>query len=184
MATFIALLRGINVGGNHKLPMAALREQFAAVGASQVRTYIQSGNVVFEAPMRRGPALCRETAEALEATFGFPTPIVVRTAKAWAALKAENPFADEAAANPKSVHAMLLDRAPSPKARAAFTPDCRFGERVHLAKDALYVHFPKGTARSKVTTRTVDAALQRLSTSRNWGTVETLASLMAGLPAR
>ncbi|MEM6291682.1 MAG: DUF1697 domain-containing protein [Myxococcota bacterium] len=184
MATFIALLRGINVGGNHKLPMAALREQFTTAGATAVRTYIQSGNVVFEAPARRGPTLCRTVSAALEDAFGFPAPIVVRTAADWAALRAENPFAAEAAADPKMVHAMLLDRAPTASARAAFELDCRFGERVHLAKDALYVHYPKGSARSKVTTRTVDAALGRISTGRNWRTVETLSALAAGQSAR
>ena len=171
MARFVALLRRINVGGKRKLPMAELRAHFEDAGARAVQTYIQSGNVVFEAAARQGPKLGKTVAESLEAAKGFAVPIVVRTAVAWQAAIDDNPYAAEAEENPKRVHAMLLDRAPTRAARAAFDPDCRLGERWTLGKDILYVDAPGGAARSKVGTPYVDRTLGCIATARNWRTM-------------
>ncbi len=174
MARFVGLLRGINVGGKHKLPMAELRTHFEAAGARAVQTYIQSGNVVFEAAARQGPELGAAVAESLEAAKGFAVPIVVRTAAAWQSAIDDNPYAAEAEGNPKRVHAMLLSRAPTKAARAAFDPDCRMGERWTLGKDILYIDAPNGTARSKLGTPYVDRVLECIATARNWRTMLTL----------
>jgi uncharacterized protein (DUF1697 family) len=178
MARFVALLRGINVGGKHKLPMAELREHFEDAGASAVQTYIQSGNVVFETGARGGPKLGQAVAAALEESKGFAVPIVVRTASAWTALIEGNPFKDEAGADPKRVHVMLLDRPATKAARAAFEPDCRLGERWELGKDHLYADYPGGTARSKLGVPYVDRVLGVTATGRNWRTVLALRDLL------
>ncbi len=174
MARFVALLRGINVGGNHKIPMADLRTHFEEAGAQAVETYIQSGNVVFEAAASKGAKLGQDVARSIEISTGFSVPIVVRSAEAWAALVEGNPFASEAAKDSKRVHAMVLDRAPTKAARAKFDPDCRLGERWELAKDALYVDYPNGSARSKVSVSISDRVLACTATARNWRTVMAL----------
>lgn len=174
MARFVALLRGINVGGKHKLPMAELRAHFEGAGAQAVQTYIQSGNVVFEAAARQGPKLGAAVANTLAADKGFAVPVLVRSAAAWQGVLEGNPYADEAEADPKTVHAMLLSAAPTKAARAAFDPDCRLGERWTLGKDVLYLHAPGGTARSKVTTAYVDRVLGCIATARNWRTMRAL----------
>lgn len=178
MARFAALLRGINVGGKHKLPMAELRAAFEDAGAQAVQSYIQSGNVVFEATARAAPTVATSVADWIEATKGFASPIVLRSAKAWQRTLAENPFADEAEADPKRVHVVLLDRAPTPAARAAFAPDCRLDERWELTKDALYVHYAGGTARSKLTVAYIDRVLGCVATGRNWRTALALHDLL------
>lgn len=162
------------MGGKHKLPMAELRDRFEAAGANAVQTYIQSGNVVFEAAARTGPGVAATVAEALEEAMGFAVPIVVRTAAAWTALVEGNPFPKEAAADPKRVHVMVLDRAPTKSARATFDPDCRLGERWELGKDVLYVDYPGGSARSKLGVPCVDRVFGCTATARNWRTIEAL----------
>jgi len=180
MARFVALLRGINVGGKHKLPMADLRALFTDAGAHAVETYIQSGNVVFEASAREGPKLAATVAANIEASMGFRAPIVVRTAKAWQALVDGNPFADEAEADPKRVHAAVLDRKPAAAARKAFDPDCRLGERWILDGGTLYIDFAGGVARSKVTVAYIDRVLGCIATGRNWRTVLALHERVCG----
>ncbi len=178
MARFVALLRGINVGGKHPLPMADLRTHFEEAGATAVETYIQSGNVVFEAAARQGVKLGQSVAQAIEASTGFSVPIVVRTAEAWNALVEGNPFAKEAAKDPKRVHAMLLDRPTTKAARAKFEPNCFLGERFELAKDTLYVDYPNGSARSKLGVTYSDRVLSCTTTGRNWRTVVALQKLV------
>lgn len=171
MARFVALLRGINVGGKHKLPMADLRARFEDAGAKDVQTYIQSGNVVFEATARGGVAIAATVGADLEASMGFAVPMVVRTAAQWKALVDGNPFVNEAAADGKRVHAMVLSRSPTKAAREAFEPECHLEERWVLHDDVLYVDYPQGSARSKVVVPLVDRALDCTSTARNWRTV-------------
>ncbi|MGH1342237.1 MAG: DUF1697 domain-containing protein [Nannocystales bacterium] len=178
MARFVALLRGINVGGNHTLPMADLRTHFEEAGATAVETYIQSGNVVFEAPARQGAKLAQKVAHAIELSTGFSVPIVVRTAEAWNALVEGNPFAAEAAKDPKRVHAMLLDRTTTKPVRAKFEPDCRLGERFEMLRDALYVDYPNGSARSKLDVTYSDRVLSCTTTARNWRTIVALQNLV------
>lgn len=178
MARFVALLRGINVGGNHTLPMADLRTHFEEAGATAVQTYIQSGNVVFEAAARQGAKLGQTVAQAIEASTGFSVPIVVRSADAWNALVEGNPFAAEAKKDPKRVHALLFDRMTTKAVRAKFEPDCRLGERFDFLRDAVYVDYPNGSARSKVSVTYSDRVLSCTTTGRNWRTVQALQDLV------
>src|SRR4051795_13619494 len=97
MARFVALLRGINVGGHRKVPMARLREVLEAAGFEDVATYVQSGNVVLTAPARRAAArVGRDIEAAIEAGFGFPVDVVVRTRDAHGELVAEDPLGEVA----------------------------------------------------------------------------------------
>ncbi len=111
--TYVALLRGINVGGNKKVPMAALAEVFRAAGCSAIRTYIQSGNVVFEAPPARATKLALSLAGRIEDRFGFEVPVVVRTAAALEEVARKNPFLGDAAVDVERLHVAFLADAPS-----------------------------------------------------------------------
>src|SRR3954449_4259754 len=96
MARLIALLRGINVGGHKKVPMARLREVLEGAGFEDVRTYVQSGNVVLTAPARRAPKVGREIEQAIEDAFGFDVAVVMRTRDEIAALVEDDPLGDVA----------------------------------------------------------------------------------------
>jgi uncharacterized protein (DUF1697 family) len=173
----VALLRGINLG-KRRLPMKDLARIFEAAGCADVRTYIQSGNVVY----RAGAALARRVPVLVEAAiaerFGYDAPVVTRTAAELAAVVRANPYPDQAEANPKSVHVgFLRDRPPAP-AVAALDPDRSPPDTFVVRGREIYFHFPNGMAKSKLTNPWFDSRLGTVSTMRNWRTVTTLQEMM------
>jgi uncharacterized protein (DUF1697 family) len=176
MAKWIALLRGINVGGRNKVPMAALRALCEGLGWDQVQTFIQSGNVVFEAGGRAGKL---ETAleRALDARFGFIPAVLVRDAKAWRDLLAANPFTVEAEEEPAKVMVGISKGALATGAAATIEGKGAAGERVREAGGALWFHYPDGAGRSKIGPAAVDKAAGSPVTARNLRTALALRDL-------
>ena len=187
MATHVALLRGINVGGKNKVAMADLREVVAELGHADVSTYIQSGNVLFSPPAADADAsaLAAALAEAITARLGVTAPVVVVARDELAEVIAANPFPDEA--DPKRVHAVLLSAAPAAEAAAkideALARSAAKGARDELATvgRTLYLHTPDGFGNSELA-----AAVLRIVTSpragvtgtaRNWATMTKLLDL-------
>lgn len=169
---FVALLRGINVGGKHSLPMVKVREVFEASGAVNVATYIQSGNVVFDATKISAAVL----ATALEKVAGFPVPVVLRTAKDFATVIASNPWSTE------FLHCAFLPSKPIKTALAklaaldheAFAPS-----RVVQLGQELYFDLPAGIGRDKLAGIVLRAFPD--ATTRNWRTVLKLQEMIAAL---
>jgi uncharacterized protein (DUF1697 family) len=174
---WIALMRGINVGGNRKLPMARLRELCLERGWGNPRTYIQSGNLIVDAP---GPLeAVRDALEAMiAAEFGFATDVIVRAAGDWAGYVAANPFAGEANANPKLVH-LCLSRSPL-EAGAAEKLRARAlsHERIGQAGGALWIDYGQSVADSKLTPAFIDKCAGSTVTGRNWNSVLKIAELI------
>jgi len=186
MATHVALLRGINVGGKNKVAMADLREVVAKLGHTDVSTYIQSGNVLFTADADADPAaLASALADAITATLGVRSPVVVLSRDELAGVIEANPFPGEA--DPKRVHAVLLSGPIGADAAAkideALTRSAAKGARDELATvgRALYLHTPDGFGNSELS-----AAVLRILTSpragvtgtaRNWATITKLMAL-------
>ncbi|HEY5851111.1 MAG TPA: DUF1697 domain-containing protein [Lysobacter sp.] len=168
MTTYIALLRAVNVGGTGKLPMVELRAMCEAAGFRNVRTYIASGNVVFDTP---GTAAKAKAAleVALERYAGKPVGVAIRTGAEMARVLADNPFPDAA---PNRALAIFLDA--SPPADTLATVRHRTDERIALGKREIYVHYGDGMAGSKLV---IPAA--KAGTARNLNTVAKLAE-MAG----
>ena len=176
----VALLRGINVGGHNKLPMATLRQIFADLGASEVETYIQSGNVVFAGPAKLVRQLPVSLSAAIADELGLTVPVVVRSGASLAELVAGgHPFADQIA-EPKLRMVGFCDKAPSAAKRAAFDPASRSPDDFAELRGAeVFLGFPNGSGRSKLDVAWLDRSLGVVSTWRNWLTVEKLAE-MAG----
>jgi uncharacterized protein (DUF1697 family) len=174
----IALLRGINVGGNKKLPMARLRalcEQ--QLGWSDVKTYVQSGNVVFGAPDGSEPrALADALERAIVAEFGFDSLVTVRTRDELAAIVEANPLGASAAEG-KFFHVVFLSEAVDPGAVARIVPDDHAPEAYALIGRELYLKTPEGLSQSKLARVLVERPLRVRATSRNWRTVATLLEL-------
>ena len=187
MATHVALLRGINVGGKNKVAMADLREVVAEFGHADVSTYIQSGNVLFSSDPGDADtsALAAALAAAITARLGVNAPVVVMSRDELAAAIAANPFPDEA--DPRRVHAVLLSGAPAAEAAgkidAALERSTAKGSRDELAivGRTLYLHTPDGFGNSELA-----AAVLRILTSpragvtgtaRNWATMLKLLDL-------
>jgi uncharacterized protein (DUF1697 family) len=184
MATHVALLRGINVGGNNKLPMADLRQIAASLGHSDVATYIQSGNLLFTA---RGGASTSELAAGLagaitEAT-GLRIGVVVLARDELAQVIRDNPYPDEP--NPKFVHAVFLPEPPGPEAAEevaeAVARASRAGSQdtAQFAGSTLFLHTPGGFGRSELAKILLNRSSGRSAagTARNWSTVTKLATL-------
>lgn len=174
MATFVALLRGINVGGRNKLAMADLRGLMTDLGLDDVRTYVQSGNVVFSTKRRGVKALGDDISTAIEAHAGFRPDVHVLTASAFTRIADADPFADEVG---KTHHVVFLAQAAGKPAAAKIEALRAPSERVELTKDALYLHAPDGVARSKLVA-SLDRALGVSATARNGRTVDALREML------
>jgi uncharacterized protein (DUF1697 family) len=173
----LALLRGINVGGNCSLPMKELAAIFAAAGASSVRTYIQSGNVIFEAG---DPTLvtAQVTGE-IARVYGYPGRIVLRSAEELRRAYAGNPFA-RAGASIDTLNIYFLADQPAPEAVKALNPDRSPGDSFAVQGREIYLHLSNGMARTKLTNVYFDTQLKTVSTARNWKTVGKLVEMMEG----
>ncbi len=177
MARFIALLRGINVGGRALVPMARLREICTGLGWSEVETYVNSGNVVFEAS---GKAAALEAAleTALEGAFGFAPAVIVRSATQVKALAAANPFPEVSKTEPNRVLVGLSKDKPKAGAAEAIRAKAAAGETVAEAGGALWFHYPKGVGLSKLTPALIDRAVGSPLTARNWRTMLKLREML------
>lgn len=171
MTRQIALLRGVNVGGRNKLPMKLFAGALEALGCENVKTYIQSGNAVFD-----GAASPGDIAAAIKKAAGFAPPVFLTTATAFRKTARANPFARQAAASGKSVHLFLLDAAPKADAVEALGALRRPREDFAVAGKALYLLSPEGVAESKIAEK-IDRVLGVTTTARNWNTVEKLIAM-------
>ena len=182
MSISIALLRGINVGGHNAIAMAALRKLAADLGFSGVATLLQSGNLVFNAGKRNGSALEslleRETAERL----GVAVDYIVRSASEWKDVVAGNPFPEQAKNDPGHLVVMFLKTAPPATSVAALRASIVGRETLHGSGKQLYVVYPDGMGRSKLTSTLIEKKLGTRGTARNWNTVLKLLAL-SGAPA-
>jgi uncharacterized protein (DUF1697 family) len=178
MPTFVALLRGINVGGKNKVPMDGLRALCQKLGFSEVRTFIQSGNVLLEGGGQ--PAEVEARIEAgIARTFRLEIAVVVRTAVRFAAYLDENPFPGPSKEDPSHVLLGLSKARPAKGAAEALRERAAAGERVEAVGDALWFHYPNGIGRSKLTPALIAKLAGSSLTARNVTTVRKLVE-MAG----
>jgi uncharacterized protein (DUF1697 family) len=173
----IALLRGINVGGHRRVPMAELREIALAAGLRDAETYIQSGNLLFAAELE--PAAAEAALEAaIAARFGFAVDVIVKTGAQWARYAEKSPFPDAERERPHLLHLGLSKRPLKPDAAARLRERAAPGERVEVSGDAIWLDYSAGAARSKLGPAALDKAAGSPVTARNWKTVLTLAGLL------
>jgi uncharacterized protein (DUF1697 family) len=172
MAHFVGLLRGINVGGSKKVPMADLRALAAGLGLGRVRTLIASGNLLFESE-ESPPELEARLEAAIAARFGFPVPVMVREAAQWRALTGANPFPDEAAQAPNLLMVTLGKRAPTAADVEALRARAAGRERAERGGGALWLWYGEG-GRSTLSV----TAVEGVWTTRNWRTVARLGEML------
>jgi uncharacterized protein (DUF1697 family) len=172
MKRWIALLRGINVGGNNILPMAQLTRHFEALELTNVKTYIQSGNVVFDAVAGSPKSIATAIALRIEAAHGFLPRILLLGVNDLQAAVDANPFAD-AVGDPKSVHFYFLEQRPKKPALSALDAVKTEAERYALLDRVFYLHTPDGIGRSKLAAN-AERHLAVAATARNYRTVEKL----------
>jgi len=171
MTTWVALLRGVNVGGN-RLPMAELREALADMGVQNVRTYIQSGNVVFDASPESARDLAAALPPRIEERFGFRPRLLALSADDLRRAMDANPY-PEADAEPNAVHLYFLAERPQAPDREGLNALRTETERWHLQERVFYLHTPDGFGASKLAAR-AEKLLGVDATARNWRTVRRL----------
>jgi uncharacterized protein (DUF1697 family) len=176
VARQIALLRGINVGGRKKVPMARLRELMAELGYEDVRTYVQSGNVVFTGPEASPDTVARRLEQALEEAFGFDVAVVVRSRDELAAVVRTDPLGDRATDPAKYLVSFLADAVDADRL-ADLDADEFAPEAFRLEGRELYLWLPDGVHSSRLAKALSDERLGTTATARNWRTVEKLLAL-------
>jgi uncharacterized protein (DUF1697 family) len=176
---YVALLRGVNVGGKNKLPMKDLAAMFGEEGCSDVVSYIQSGNVVFRATDACAGRIPAAIAKAVADRLDFRAPVVMRTAGELRGVARGNPFL-RAGAEAESLHVVFLADRPSPARVATLDPKRSPPDAFEVVGREIYLRCPNGVGRSKLTNAYFDAKLATTSTMRNWRTVEKLVEMTGG----
>jgi|SRR5689334_8134240 uncharacterized protein (DUF1697 family) len=179
MSTFVALLRGINVGGNRKIRMADLRELFTEAGCGDVASYIQSGNVVFTHPSSDEAALTRELEQRIERATGFEVPVILRTDEELQDVLDANPFGD---VEHRTLHVVFLASKPTAKAAKEFDAGRFAPEEYAVVGREVFMHLPGGIGKAKLPPAL--PLIRGSGTARNWRTVQTLAEMTHAVAAQ
>ncbi|KOX06342.1 hypothetical protein ADK65_00720 [Streptomyces sp. NRRL B-1140] len=176
--TYAALLRGINVGGSRKVPMADLRTLLTDLGHDDVRTHLQSGQAVFSSGHGDEESLAAEIAQALDKRFGFGVDVIVRDHAYLEAIAGACPF-PAADLEPKQLHVTYFSAPVTPDRFAEIDQDAYLPEEFRLGDRALYLYAPNGLGRSKLAEHLSRPRITKgvIATTRNWNTVVKLVEM-------
>jgi uncharacterized protein (DUF1697 family) len=182
MPTYLALLRGINVGGKNKVAMAELRQLAESLGHSDVTTYIQSGNLIFSSPDTDTDALADALEQGITQQFAVKSAVVLLSRDELARAVADNPFPDEP--DPRRVHAVFRRDDRSPEALAAIAAlqqksrDAGSADELVIVGRTLFLRTPGGFGRSDLAAKLFSSRTQAAGTARNWATVTRLMTML------
>lgn len=177
MPVIAGLIRGINVGGHHKIQMQTLRELCAGIGMSDPQTLLQSGNVVFAAPARGLARLAGKLEDAIEEAMGFRPAVILRTTDELEAIVERSPLAAREGLDPAKVAVLFLRDKPEAAAIARMRTLKCGSDEAHVAAQELYLYFPNGFGRPTLAVAAVERALGTVGTARNWNTVTKLLAM-------
>jgi uncharacterized protein (DUF1697 family) len=186
--THIAMLRGINVSGHKIVKMDRLRESLTALGFENVRTYVQSGNLVFEAkvgapaelPAEIATKIATKIAARILRDFGFSVPVTVLTAEEMGRVVKDNPFLKEAGIDLSKLHVTFLSEAPAAAGLKKMGAAAAGPDRFHCRRSSVYLHCPEGYGTTKLSNNAIEKALALGATTRNWKTVTALHQMSLG----
>jgi len=177
MATYIGLLRAVNLGSHNKVSMADLRVFLADIGMKNPQTLLQSGNFVFDTTARPTAALEKMFETQAAKRLGLTTTFYVRTSAEWQQAIVDNPFPKEAKIDPSHTVLMSLRDAPPPAAVKALQEAIKGRETVKAKGRHAYFLYPDGIGTSKLTITVIEKKLGTTGTARNWNTVLKLGAL-------
>jgi uncharacterized protein (DUF1697 family) len=178
MTSYVALLRAVNVAGK-SLAMSALRDYASALGLADPRTLLQSGNLIFRTPGKKSAELEKLLEREAEKRLGLATDFLVRTERELAAIIADNPFPTAARRDPAHLLVMFLKDQPPADAIAGLRSAIVGRESIAAGARQLYIVYPDGIGRSKLTTSLIEKRIATRGTGRNWNTVLKLAAAAA-----
>ena len=171
MNAYVSLFRGINVGGHNGVRMDALKELHESLGLQEIQTYIQSGNVVFTSDDADVTLIQKDIEHGFAQKFGFQVKVMVRTADEFNVIIENNPFQNQPLKESKWVVAMFLASHPISTAREDIQKTYTGPEELHIIGQEVYIYYPEGIGRSKLTNVFLEKKLKTTGTARNWNTV-------------
>jgi len=174
----VSLFRGINVGGNRIVPMKELKSLHEALGFRDVVTYIQSGNVVFSSDKTDPAQLASQIEESFAQKFGFRSQVIVRTSTELEETIANNPFQNSPEKEPNRILVLFLATRSESGALEDLKKPYNGPEEMYLIGQELFIYYPEGMGRSKLTLPLIEKKLNTAGTGRNWNTVLRLNEMM------
>lgn len=183
MPVIISMLRGVNVGGHNKIKMEALRALYESLGLRDPQTYVQSGNVVFRTDKRDLAKLAKHIENAIERGFGFRPAVILRTSAELRDAIARNPFATRSGIEPSKLLVNFLVSDPGAETRDKVLSLKTDPEKLRMEGRELYIYFPNGMARPKMSWAVLEKTLKTPGTGRNWNSVTKLLEMAERMEA-
>ncbi len=183
MTAVISMLRGVNVGGHHKIKMESLRALCESLGLRDAQTYVQSGNVVFRTEERDPVRLTQRIEDKIEKVFGFRPHVISRTPSEMRDVIARNPFLKRRDLDPSQLLIVFLASIPSAELRDKALQVKTGPEELRIDGRELYIYFPNGMGQSKLSYTAIEKKLKTPGTGRNWNTVRKLLEMAEALEA-
>lgn len=174
MPIYVAMLRGINVSGHNTMKMEELRASFGALGFRGVKTYVQSGNVIFEAAKGSATKLSAQIGARIQRDYGFRISIVVKTPKELENVIKNNPFAKLKSVDPSKLHVTFLAEPATKDALRKLEALALGPDQIRVDGSEIYLHCPDGYGRTKLSNAAIERVLSVTATTRNWKTVNTI----------
>jgi uncharacterized protein (DUF1697 family) len=177
------MLRGVNVGGHNKIKMEALRALYESMKLREAQTYVQSGNVIFRTDERDIALLTKRIEDGIERKFGFRPNVILRTAAEMREVIARNPFAKRRGIEPSKLLVTFLGSDPGAEAREKILQIKCDPEELRIEGRELYIYFPNGIGRSKLSWAGLEKTLKTPGTARNWNSVTKMLEMAENLEA-
>ena len=181
MTVYVSMLRGVNVGGHSRLKMATLKDAYTALGLRDVHTLLQSGNVVFTSRTKDRQSLAKRIMQEIERRFDLKIEVLIRTLDEIRMLLARGPTTPRA--DHSKLLVMFLARVPDARAQSALIKEHKGPEMIELRGPEVYLYYPDGVGRSKLTNAFLENRLDVAGTARNWNTLRKLIEVGATLEA-
>ncbi|HYW95424.1 MAG TPA: DUF1697 domain-containing protein [Bacteroidales bacterium] len=173
--TYIAILRGINVGGHTKIKMSDLKSAMEESGFSNVSTYIQSGNIFFSTAVSSREDLSMRISALIKNRFGADVPVIIRSQRELREILKNSPFLGDPDIDTTKLHVTFLSGVPGPSVMANFSRSKYLPDQFSIRSSDVYLYCPNGYGRTKLTNGFFEKTLRLNATTRNWRTVGKLA---------
>jgi uncharacterized protein (DUF1697 family) len=170
MQTYISILRGINVSGHRMIKMDALKKMCSDLKFENVRTYIQSGNIIFQSKMADTQKISNAIKTTIEKVFGFDVPVLTLTPVEWKDVIRANPFLNDPSKDPSFFHITFLSDKPTKQAIEQLKQVDVKNDQYEIINKAIYLYCPNSYSNSKLTNNLFENKLKVTATTRNWKT--------------
>ena len=174
MTTYISILRGINVSGQKIIKMDALRKMYENLGFQSVKTYIQSGNVIFKSKDSKIDGIVQTISRQIKKDFGFDVPVIVLTIDKLKKIIKNSPFSKDLRKDASFLHVTFLSSKPKSFEREVIETKRSNKEEISFSDDAVYLYCPDGYGISKLSNSFLETKLKVGATTRNWKTTNEL----------